>query len=250
MMLSPADLLDLLSDVRRIASGPASGLKIIPLEGDAEIARGTYELPVQAAVAEIVAPGAVVFDIGANVGFFTLLAARLAGPGGAVHAFEPVERNARAISRSARLNRMETVTVHQVAVGAESGIAELNLARHIGGAMLATVGAPPDIRGTVTVPVVALDAYLRDRGLPLPNVVKIDVEGAELAVIAGMGETLARARPVLVCELDDPSAEGIAARTLALSEALGGHGYRLEALPPSYPDAGWQVVHFLARHGG
>ena len=145
-MLRLGKLSALFSDVRRIAGGEGTGLRIIPLEGDREIALGSYETPVQKALLDNVAAGGVVYDIGANVGFFSLLAARRVGPQGRVYALEPVARNAAAIERSARLNGFGAIEVFAKAAGAASGIAELNLARHIGGAVLASVGAPPDRR--------------------------------------------------------------------------------------------------------
>lgn len=243
-------LLDLFSDVRTVGGGIGAGLRIVPLEGDREIVRGTYELPVQGALADLVREGAVVHDIGANIGFFTLLAARLSGPAGRVHAFEPVPRNAAAISRSARLSGLGQVVVHQVAVGAAGGQGCLNLARHIGGAMLSSVGAPPDQRGTVTVEVVAIDDLVASGEVPPPDVVKIDVEGAELDVIRGMTRTLHERRPVLICELDDARPEGLKRKAEVLAGVLTGLGYALERLPDSYPDAGWEVAHFVARCGG
>jgi len=78
-MRSSSRLFNMFSDVRRIAGGGAAGLQIVPLEGDREFALGTYELPVQAALADRVGAGGVVYDVGANIGFFTLLACRRTG---------------------------------------------------------------------------------------------------------------------------------------------------------------------------
>jgi FkbM family methyltransferase len=246
-MRSSSRLFNMFSDVRRIAGGGAAGLQIVPLEGDREFALGTYELPVQAALADRVGAGGVVYDVGANIGFFTLLAARCVGPAGRVYAFEPVDRNAAAIERSVRLNGFATVEVFRNAVGASNGAADLNLARHIGGAVLATVGVPPDRRGSVTVEVVSLDSVIAERGLRPPSLVKIDVEGAELDVLSGMRQTLRAHRPVLICEADDATREGLRLKTEALSAALAGLGYSLTGLAPSYPDAGWHVAHFVAE---
>jgi FkbM family methyltransferase len=248
-MPSTRRLTGLFSGVRDIRGGPAAGLKIIPLMGDREIALGTYEGPVQQALMRSVTPGAVVYDIGANIGFFTMLSARLAGPGGQVYAFEPVARNAAAIGRSARLNGFGTVTVFDCAVGAAGGMAELNTARHIGGAMLASVGAPPDRSGSVEVEVVVIDDLLRDGRLRPPTLVKIDVEGAELDVLRGMTATLSTHAPVLIVELDDATRTGLRVKSEALADLLHGLGYGLAPLAPSYPAAGWSVAHFLARPG-
>lgn len=246
-MLGSGKLAALFSDVRRVAGGPGEGLKIVPLEGDREIARGTYEAPVQAAVLANIEPGGVVYDIGANVGFFSLLAARQVGLEGSVYAFEPVPRNAAAIERSARLNGFSNLEVFALAAGAAGGIEDLNLARHIGGAVLAAIGAPPDRNGSVPVEVVAIDEFIPARSLRPPSLVKIDVEGAELAVLRGMSATLRAHQPILICELDDAAEAGLAAKLADLAALLGNAGYALERLDPSYRDIPWQVAHLVAR---
>lgn len=246
-MLRSTRLSNLFSDVRQITGGPGAGLKIVPLKGDREISLGTYEAPVQQALIDNVGPGGVVYDIGANVGFFTMLAARWVGPTGRVYAFEPVARNADAIKRSTRLNGFDAVEVFEKAVGATSGMAELNLAQHIGGAMLASVGAPPDQRGSVAVETVALDDFIATLGLRPPSLVKVDVEGAELDVLRGMAATLNAHGPVLIAEIDDATEAGLEQKTRELSALLTGLGYELSGLIPSYPGIGWRVAHFVGR---
>lgn len=246
-MLGAGRISTLFSDVRRVAAGEGAGLKIVPLEGDREIAEGSYEVPVQAALVANLAEGGVVYDIGANIGFFSLLAARRVGPRGRVYAFEPVPRNVAAIERSARLNEFAGLEVLPLAAGAETGVAELNVARHIGGAVLASVGTPPDRRGAITVEVVTIDDVVAARGLLPPSLVKIDVEGAELDVLRGMRATLAAHRPVLICELDDATVPGLEEKTAALVALLAELGYAPERLAPAYGDIAWQVAHFVAR---
>ncbi|MCB1501162.1 MAG: FkbM family methyltransferase [Bauldia sp.] len=246
-MLGFEKLTTLLSDVRRISGGEGTGLKIIPLEGDREIALGSYEPPVQRALIDNLAPGDVFYDIGANVGFFSLLAARRVGSGGQVYAFEPVPRNAAAIERGAQLNGFSGLKVFCKAAGATSGTAELNLAHHIGGAVLASVGTPPDRRGSLSVEVVAIDDIIRQRALRPPSLVKLDVEGAEMEVLEGMAATLRAHRPILIVELDDATNSGLEAKTASLMSLLAEAGYRFERLAQCYPDADWQVAHFVAK---
>ncbi len=249
-MLGYGGLTGLFSNVREIRGGQGAGLKIVPLKGDREITLGTYELPVQQALSENVGPGGVVYDVGANIGYFTMLAARRVGQAGQVYAFEPVARNAAAIERAALLNGFDRVTVFEKAVGASTGPSELLLARHIGGAMLASVGAPPDRSGSVEVEVVALDNFIDERRLRPPSLIKIDVEGAELEVLRGMTDTLRTQAPLLIVELDDATEQGLAAKTRALAALLDGLDYGLAPLAPSYPGAGWSVAHFLAQPRG
>lgn len=83
---------------------------------------GSYELAKQLALARRLAPGRVVFDLGAHAGFYTLLAARGVGPAGRVHAFEPLPENLAFLRRHVRLNRLGNVSVHGWAVWSASGL--------------------------------------------------------------------------------------------------------------------------------
>ncbi|MEY2517755.1 MAG: hypothetical protein QOJ89_5113, partial [bacterium] len=89
------------------------------------IERGTLEPPVQEALRRLLAPGDVYYDIGANVGFFTLVGARLVGPAGRVVAFEPVPWCARAVAHNIEINGFEHAEIRAEAVGAEDGSARL-----------------------------------------------------------------------------------------------------------------------------
>ena len=87
-----------------IGAGPGRGLRFDVGGGNPDFAAGTYEPPVQQALADCLKPGDVVLDVGANVGFIAVIAAKLVGPAGRVVAFEPVPENARLVRRNARLN--------------------------------------------------------------------------------------------------------------------------------------------------
>ncbi len=229
-----------------VREGPARGLRISLRQASADYAAGDNERPVQDALARHLRPGDVFFDVGANVGFFTILAARLVGPTGRVVALEAVPRNARRVVANARRNGLGNVTVLALAAGAGTGTATLNLARHPGGAVLASAGVPPDASGTITVPVRSIDDLAASEDLPPPTVCKIDVEGAEEAVLDGMVHTLRTLRPVLVVEMDDGEAEVVARRASALADRLDAVGYDVEPLPGSYSGDGWHVAHTLA----
>src|SRR5215218_2287703 len=85
------------------------------------IVRGTLEPPVQEALRRLLAPGDVFYDVGANVGFFTLVGARLVGEGGRVVAFEPVPWCAHAVGRNIELNAFAHAQIRAEAVGAQDG---------------------------------------------------------------------------------------------------------------------------------
>src|SRR5688500_4616739 len=107
--------------VLRVLSGPLRGRRWIAGAATHGCWLGTYERFVQRIFVEHVRPGGVVYDVGANAGFFTLLSSKLAGPSGAVYAFEPMERNLRYIREHLRLNRTENVHVVPMAVSDRIG---------------------------------------------------------------------------------------------------------------------------------
>jgi hypothetical protein len=109
---------------------------------------------------------------------------------------------------------------------------------------------PPDLVDSVPVEVVTLDDFSARDGVRAPDVVKIDVEGGELDVLAGMAGLLSSTRPALLLELDDATPEAHDRRLADVEAVLGGHGYRMERLPDAYPDVPWVVSHWVCRAGG
>lgn len=240
-------ILSAFSDTHTIRDGKAAGLKLVSRGADPNFARGTYEPPMQEAIASNLQTGDVFFDIGANIGFFSLIAARYAGSDGRVYAFEPVPDNAAAIMRSVRLNEMDTVEVFAEAVGAVDGRADLLLARHIGGAVLASAGQPPDMKGKIEIDIVTLDSVIAKRNLRPPSLVKIDVEGAEIDVLKGMSETIQAHHPKIIYEVDDATPEGLRRKADNLATFMSAAGYTMTGLPQSYPNVGWHVEHVFAQ---
>jgi len=204
---------------------------------------GLYEPSVQCLIADRLVPGACFIDVGANIGFFSLLAAKLAGPTGQIIAVEPVHANADLIKANATLNRFSNVMVVRVAAGSANRTGDLILARHHRGATFASAGSPHDARSRISVPVVTLDGLVSHLRLPPPAMVKIDVEGAELEVLAGMSDTLWRHRPDVLFEVDAPGLSEAEARYTKVNQALEYYGYEVHRLEAAYPSADWAVLH-------
>jgi FkbM family methyltransferase len=171
------------------------------------VARKGYEPREVAFVKRTLQPGAVVLDVGANIGFYTVLAASLVGPGGHVYAYEPVPANADLLERSLRENSFESrVTLARAVVGDRAGLQRLihlplhKNARNSGGSYLAPQDAPPP-RGhdVLQVPMLRLDEL--DLRRPV-RFIKIDVEGAEPLVFRGARSLLARDRPLILAEIN------------------------------------------------
>lgn len=234
----------------RIEAGVGAGLWFRGAGAGDAYGSGTNELPVQEALRRTCNPGDVFFDIGANVGFFTMIGARLVGTQGLVVAFEPIRSNAQAVRTNAELNAFTHVRVREEAVADQVGHVEMYATEHVGGATLCSTGiAPADTVRRVRVAQVSIDALIGAGKLPAPNVVKIDVEGAELAVVDGMAGVLDRHRPIVVYEVDDAEREAFETRTRSVEHALTAHGYRIERLEDAYPGIAWCVGHAIAWPG-
>jgi FkbM family methyltransferase len=229
-----------------IVVGPGRGLRFDPGPSNADYASGDNELPVQQAMVDHLRPGAVFYDVGANVGFLTVLGARLVGPQGTVYAFEPVALNVAYVDRNCQANGFAQVKIIEKAVSNRRGKGELNLAKYSGGAALASVEVPPDAAGSQTVDIVTIDDAIARDGLKPPDVVKIDVEGAELEVLQGMGMTAKRHRPVVIVEVDAADIGLLRRKQAACEQWLRDHGYQVRELEDSYVGIRWLVKHIVA----
>ncbi len=135
--------------------------------------------------------GGVVFDVGANAGAYSVLFAQWVGPTGQVYAFEPDARAFEALTAHLRLNGVAGWTTASAAAMLDrSGPASLIVSGPLGGSRLARSDA--DTPNATPVTGISIDDVCRERGVS-PDVIKIDVEGAELAVLRGARDTIAAA---------------------------------------------------------
>ena len=172
---------------------------------------------------EFIQSGHVVWDVGANIGLFSFSAAHLAGPSGQVFAFEADLWLAQLLRRSIAIqpSRSGSVRVIPVAVANACDLRVFNIASRSRAAnFLAGYGSTQTggIAEQQTVIAVSID-WLAAR-LPLPDVLKIDVEGAELEVLAGASDLLERKGPVIICEV-------CAERSQEVTALLRRLGYRI-----------------------
>jgi FkbM family methyltransferase len=200
--------------VLRVPQGHAGGLafdmRYLPIAHAhiGSIAGGNLESAVQEAMIRHLGRGRVFYDVGANLGFFSLLAAHISGlDAGRVYAFEAAPDNAEAIRVNAALNAIANVEVLAVAVSDHAGRGRLQVVDDQSWSKLVDYGEHPFTERVIEVELVAIDDLVASGRLPPPDVVKIDVEGAELAVLRGMRETIERHRPAIICELHDTHAD-------------------------------------------
>jgi FkbM family methyltransferase len=233
-----------LADTERVEISGGGGRSVAMLldRADASVSvqirdHGVYEPHLAGFLDERLEPGAVFVDVGANLGYHALRAADAVGPTGRVLAIEAGGDNARLLAASATLNGFDHLEVLPVAAAQRVGFALFG--PHIGSN--AGFMGPNDAASSVerllaeeasVVPTLPLDLL----GLERVDVIKIDVEGAEAAVIAGAIETLGRCRPWIITEF---SAE--------MTSRIGGidPSVHLQAII----DAGYRL-HLIDRDGG
>jgi FkbM family methyltransferase len=158
---------------------------------------GSYEADKQHVFQELVKPGQVIYDIGANVGFYTLLASRLVTETGRVFAFEPLPENLNFLRAHLSMNEIRNVKVVEGAVGASNGKARFE--EHQSNSMGKLSQA-----GTLEVSVYSLDSLLADAQLNPPHIIKIDVEGGEEAVLLGASKLIQTHKPTILLATHGP----------------------------------------------
>jgi FkbM family methyltransferase len=174
----------------RILSGPLAGRRWLSTSANHGCWLGTYERDLQQLFVRELKPGDVVYDVGANVGFFSLLASVLVGPAGRVVAFEPLPRNVELLRANLGLNAVANVDIVAAAVAGKAG----STLFAIGGSP--SMGSMDASRG-IEVRVVGLDELVANGEIPLPAAIKMDIEGAESRALSGARNILEAHRPTL-----------------------------------------------------
>jgi len=195
-----------------------SRMHIPPDDLNPSLVSDRYEPEVSNKISEILRPGMVFCDVGANIGIFTLFAARLVGPSGRVLAFEPVPANLEVLRQNVQLNRYANITIFEQAVSDRSGTAHLYLSGFCGCHSL--LPAPESASGkTLTVQTIRLDQI----SIPSPiDLLKIDAEGAELSVLRSLGSQRPR-NVILELNTKRLAAAGTSATTFL--EQIRGMGF-------------------------
>lgn len=192
----------------------------------AALAMGAYERRETDLFRGLVRPGMVVLDVGANLGLYTVVAARLAGPAGRVIAFEPDAENVALLRRNVEANGLATVVCERIALSDREGDVSLHVSPDNKGEHTILPGVL-DGATTATVRATTVDRYLAAHGIARLDLVKVDIQGAEPIVLDGMGDTLRRDRPVLFLEFYPHGIRKAGRDPLAMLRTLESHGYRL-----------------------
>lgn len=188
-----------------IFSGPNRGIKWITGSSTHGCWLGSYERTNARLLRSLCQSGMTVFDVGANVGYYTLLFARAVGPSGRVFAFEPDPDNFVFLQRHLTLNRTMNVSLVEAAASHQTGEARFECAKSMGHI---------SEEGRTIVRTVRLDEF------PTPDLIKMDIEGGEIDAIPGAARILSEKRTIWLIALHDSE---------ACLETFRSLGYRLQA---------------------
>lgn len=218
--------------VIEVAAGLLKGYRVqLNLKTEKSRWLGTYEPELQAALCEFLQPGMTVYDVGANIGYVTLMLAKQTGPSGKVFAFEALPVNVERVQKNLALNNLTNATVISGAVLDKTGSVKFYVHASVGmGKAAGSAGRREEqYQAEITVPGFSLDEFVYEQGHPAPDAVKMDIEGGEVLALPGMRRILREHPPLLLLELHGPESEKVAWETLTAA------GYTLRAMESGYP---------------
>lgn len=227
-----------------VAAGELAGFNLLlDMQTEKDYWLGTYELELQAALHQLVKPGMSAYDVGANIGYISLMLARLVGETGRVFAFEALPSNAERWQANIALNGLSGRM--QLFCGAVTdSTAPVRFLVHASGGMgkaVGSAGRENAYQDEIQVPGISLDEFVFGQGNPPPHVLKVDIEGGEVLAWPGMRRLLAEAHPSLVMELHGQESIQVT------WEILSGLGYRMCWMKPGFPvvasrdELGWKA---------
>jgi FkbM family methyltransferase len=220
--------------VVQVAAGGLMGYSLeLNLQLEKDYWLGTYELDLQQAVDELVQPGWVVYDVGANIGYISLMLARQVGETGRVFAFEALPANVQRLRRNIGLNELQD-RVHVISAAVVDQAAPVHFLVHPSTSMGKVVGSAgrdkiQEYQQEIEVMGLALDGFVYEDGHPAPQVIKLDIEGGEVLAVKGMQRILAELRPLMLVELHGYEA------ARAVWPVLASAGYTIHRMQADFP---------------
>ena len=183
--------------------------------------KNNYEPHISSLFCSMLEEGMVVLDIGASLGYYTLLAAKRVGDNGVVIAFEPDPVAFCGLLKNIRLNGWKNVRAFQFAVSDSNGERKMgNLTTH------KSFAVKNNTIGIITVKTISLDSFLDVD----PDIIKIDVEGAELEVINGMKKILAKGKAKIICEVTPSHLSSLGYSAEEIEETLKQYNYKIYSI--------------------
>ncbi len=216
----------------KVAAGDLAGFQLeLDLQAEKDYWLGTYEPELQAAIRELVQPGWVAYDVGANIGYISLLLARVVGKTGKVFSFEALPGNVERLRTNLALNDLGAgLQVVPGAVIDRPGMIEFLVGPSGGmGKAAGSAGRHAEYQHKLSVAGTSLDVFVYSDGNPAPQVVKMDIEGGEILALPGMARLLAEVQPLILMELHGPEL------VKAAWDCLKAAGYQISLMQPGFP---------------
>jgi len=205
-------------------------LDIRELVQETILSEGIWEPKTTRYLCDSLSPGQVFLDIGANAGYFSLLASRLVGESGKVLAVEPNPVMAEQLRRNVERSILSNIAITEAACSDSVEVRELYVGNpyNTGNSSLSreNLAWTKSVRVKCTTADLLLERYHLQR----VDLVKIDVEGAELQVLQGMPNVLERLRPKIIIELVPSLLKGFSTEVSAVTEYLAAFHYRILSL--------------------
>ena len=235
-----------------IASGPAKGLFMaLNLHEEKDYWLGTYEPDLQAAAQILIHPGNTVYDVGANIGYISLISANLVGETGKVFSFEALPTNIERLIHNVEQNQLSNRVYinHAAVVDKKDSVTFLT---HTSGAMgkaQGSAGRDEKYTNTITVSGISLDSFIFKCSNPPPDLVKMDIEGGEGNALIGAKKMLVKNKPILLIELHGEEA------ARQVWDILIAYDYHIHALEHGYPrvksvsDLDWKAYIVALQEG-
>jgi FkbM family methyltransferase len=211
-----------------IRAGIGAGLRFNSGRSNSSYFAGAAEPDVQRALIAVLKPAMTFYDIGAHLGFYTVIAASIVTVEGRVLSFEPLPDNQSLLKHNIAINRFSNIRHLPIALGAEDGEARFLVSSDLSQGTLAASQRRLELcSGEIAVNARRLDSLISEDQIPPPDVVKMDIEGGEIAALSGATHMLTTSRPVLVIELHDTASP--------VANLLVRHGYETCLLGSAHP---------------
>jgi len=195
----------------KLVDGSAMWVDLRSAVGRAIFVKGAFDYEVWKIIETRLAAGSVFIDVGANVGYYSMLASNLVGSTGKVHAFDIDPRPLKCLRKNSKECEYKNIDIHEVAVGGDVGFGVLVSMPDCGHSVVRKTGLGKK------VPMVSLDRWMSSlAGNAQIDVVKIDIEGGELAALEGARKMIERHRPLIVCEAQDDASDATSERQTPL----------------------------------
>lgn len=216
-----------------VAAGELAGFTLmLDLQTEKDYWLGTYELDLQKALHSLVRPGMTAYDVGANIGYISLMLAHLVGETGRVFAFEALPANVERWKTNVGLNG--TGDRMQIFSGAVTDSSKpVHFLVHSSGGMgkvAGSAGREQTYQNEIEVAGISLDEFVYQQGNPIAQIIKMDIEGGEVLALPGMHRLLNENHPIMVMELHGRESSQVAWNTLR------GLGYKLCWMKPGLPE--------------